>query len=107
MEVRAASMRQAAQHVGFTLYDFRRAAMPKPCDEADTTCIMVHRELVARHASCVSSSDLESTIENFDDANGFFEPALLSSLRKSPDTQSAPEAPPVVALACAVRILSY
>src|SRR5437016_6791957 len=70
------AMRQAAQHLECTLYDLMRAAMPKPCDEADTTCIMVDGELIARHPSCVSSTDLESTIENFDGANGFFEQAL-------------------------------
>ena len=74
--VHAAAMRQAAQHLECTLYDLMRAAMPKPCDEADTTCIMVDGELIARHPSCVSSTDLESTIENFDGANGFFEQAL-------------------------------
>jgi hypothetical protein len=74
--VHATPVCQPAERLECALYGLMRAGMPKPCDEADTTCIMVDGELIARHPSCVSSTDLESTIENFDGANEFFEQAL-------------------------------
>jgi hypothetical protein len=71
--VHATAVCQPLQGLQRSLHDFVRSPAAKLGDETHSASVVVNWDRNPRHLACVPSKKDESTIQNFDDGDGFFE----------------------------------